>query len=40
MNNAERMLHIRDDAFADLGDTDLDDGIGPAGPCRSALRAA
>jgi len=26
-NVTERMLHIRDDAFALLGDTDLDDGI-------------
>ncbi len=26
-NNAGRMLHIRDDAFAQLGDTDLADGI-------------
>ena len=26
-NLAERMLHIRDDAFAQLGDTDLADGI-------------
>jgi hypothetical protein len=26
-NNAQRLLHIRDDAFAQLGDTDLDDGV-------------
>ena len=31
MNNAARMLHIRNDAFADLGDTDLDDGIQTGG---------
>jgi len=26
-NNYSRLLHIRDDAFAQLGDTDLDDGV-------------
>ena len=31
MNNAERMLHIRNDAFSDLGDSDLDDGVQTGG---------
>ena len=31
MNNAARMLHIRNDAFADLGDSDLDDGTPTGG---------
>ncbi len=26
-NNYERLLHMRDDAFSQLGDTDLDDGV-------------
>lgn len=31
LNVAGRLLHIRDDAFGDLGDTDLDDGVPTGG---------